>query len=173
MSKYRRNGHDVDEDEALDERGILKDGYAVSTSMFAMDAVQRSVAHARVTDGSGDPSGLHRPGPRVIADAAMRDAKQAAYDEYRRDIENAWRGDAKETWGEVGDQCTVREGGRDEGSPGHLRRVGNRLVCVPDKPTRRASDGLTLDALEAQHRQNMADVYAAYDARIREMWRNP
>jgi hypothetical protein len=29
--------------------------------------------------------------------------------------------------------CTVREGGIDEGAPGHLRMVNGRLTCVPDK----------------------------------------
>jgi hypothetical protein len=142
--------------------------------MDGADAVQRAIAaRPLVTDADGGTAGLHRPGPRYVADAALRDAKQQALDEYQRDVENAWRGDAKETWGEPGDQCTVREGGRDEGSPGHLRRVGNRLVCVPDKPTRRASDGLTLDALESQHRARMADEYAAYDRALSESWRRP
>jgi hypothetical protein len=124
-----------------------------------------------VTDGSSDGAGLHRPGPRYIADAAMRDAKQQALDEYQRDVENAWRADAKETWGEVGDICTVREGGTDEGSPGHLRRVGNRLVCVPDRPTRRASDGLTLDELQHDHQARMRQIYNEFDRELEQRWR--
>jgi hypothetical protein len=32
---------------------------------------------------------------------------------------------------------------------------------------------MTLDAIEARHAQRMADEYRRYDARVREMWRNP
>ena len=50
--------------------------------------------------------------------------------------------------------------------------------CVPDELQRdalptRDSNTMTLDQLETRHQQNMARQYAAYDARVREMWRNP
>jgi hypothetical protein len=60
------------------------------------------------------------------SDAAMR-ARDAAYVAYDQDLTNSWRNDAEETWGEEGDICTLREGGRDEGSPGHLRRIGGNF----------------------------------------------
>lgn len=170
--RYRRRGRDVTEEEALDADGILRDGFSVSVPMTMRDSVQRAVAQ-NLHDGHGNRDVVgHRPGFIIDAHDA-RDAVEEAYRLRDEADQNAWRADAKETWGTPGDQCTVREGGRDEGSPGHLRRIGNRLVCVPDKPTRAASDGLTLDALEARHRNKMANVYAAYDAQISEMWRNP
>jgi hypothetical protein len=141
---------------------VLRDGGRYRVSMTMRDS---SPAIRRVTDGSGGTGdGLQRPGFRVRADDAR--AKQAVLDAYRqRDFEDsqAWRVDAEETWGEAGAQCTVREGGRDEGAPGHLRRVGNRLVCVPDNPGR-------ADSATAQQRVRDA-AYATYDNEIREAWR--
>ncbi|HEY5125881.1 MAG TPA: hypothetical protein VIJ35_01035 [Bradyrhizobium sp.] len=90
MRQHRR----LEDDDDAFQNGVIKDGARVRVPMFAMDAVQKSVAlnGLRVTDGSDDSAGLHRPGPRYIADAAMRDAKQAAYDAYLHDVTNAWRG---------------------------------------------------------------------------------
>ena len=92
MRQHRRL--EDDDDSPFDKRGVLKDGRSIRTPMYLMDATQRGVREhfQQVTDGSGDSAGLHRPGPRYIADAAMRDAKQAAYDAYLHDVTNAWRG---------------------------------------------------------------------------------
>jgi len=174
MRQHRRL--EDDDDSPFDKRGVLKDGRSIRTPMYLMDATQRGVREhfQQVTDGSSDGAGLHRPGPRYIADAAMRDAKQQALDEYQRDVENAWRADAKETWGEVGDQCTVRAGGRDEGSPGHLRRIGNRLVCVPDRPQRDAQtrdSAMMLDELQRDHQVRMQRIYNELDRELEQRWR--
>jgi hypothetical protein len=88
MTKYRYRGRDVDEAEALGADGVLLDGF----SMLVPTALRDALPPLRVTDADGGTAGLHRPGPRVTADAAMRDAKQAAYDAYLHDVTNAWRG---------------------------------------------------------------------------------
>jgi hypothetical protein len=173
MTKYRYRGRDVSADEALDENGVLLDGF----SMLVPTALRDALTTRRVTDADGGTAGLHRPGPRVTADAAMRDAKQAAYDAYLHDVTNAWRGAPAREYpaSAEGSTCTVRGYKyRDHfGAPGTV--VNGE--CVPDELQRdalptRDSNTMTLDQLET-HQQNMARQYAAYDARVREMWRNP
>jgi hypothetical protein len=90
-TKYRRNGREAGAAEALDEDGILRDGFSVMVPMTMRDALPQ---HARVTDANGGTAGLHRPGYR-IADA-NDDARQRAYDEYRRRICDAWKSPGRE-----------------------------------------------------------------------------
>jgi hypothetical protein len=153
MFKQRKRGDDNDDDA----HRILADGERMRVPMHMMDSVQRSVAQ-HLHDGHGNRPG-HRPG--FAMSDANDDARQAAYDEYRRDVENAWRGAGRE--GAENSICTVRNAQypRAQGAPGHVRNG----ICVPDDEELR-------DALPTRD-SNMADVYAAYDARIREMWRNP
>jgi hypothetical protein len=99
--------HD-DDDDAFDERGILKDGRTFPVPQRMLDSYQRDIAkhfnrprRPFITDASGDATfGLHRPGYRLPAggsagDRALRDASdeevQAAYDRYNFDISNAWK----------------------------------------------------------------------------------
>lgn len=74
MTRYFR--HYVDEDEAIDEHGTLRDGYGVRTSLM-------------LRDSRGNMPG-HRPG--WIMSDADDDERQRAYDSYQRDVTNAWRG---------------------------------------------------------------------------------
>jgi hypothetical protein len=90
MTKYRYRGRDVDEDEALGADGILRDGFAVKVPTTLRDAL----TPLHVTDANGGTAGLHRPGYR-IADA-NDDARQRAYDEYRRRICDAWKSPGRE-----------------------------------------------------------------------------
>ena len=91
--RYRRNGRDVDEAEALDERGILRDGYSVTTPMIMRDAtpLQRAIAQseARLHDGHGNAPG-HRPG-FVMRDTFF-DERDKARAEYEAELCSAWRG---------------------------------------------------------------------------------
>jgi hypothetical protein len=59
----------------------------------------------------------------------------------------------------------------DFGSPGHIKRVGSKIICVPDRRDRPdpASDAQRV----ADHQRTMADEYRRYDAEIREAYRNP
>jgi hypothetical protein len=144
------------DDDIFDERGLLRDGktYRVGTR-FMDSAPPRVVARQRPGFATG------------FIEAASAARRQRAYDSYLTDLTNAWRGDADERWGEEGDQCTVREGGVDEGSPGHLGRINGRLVCVPD----RDDDHRSLDQRMSDHKQLMDDEYARFDERLRNQWR--
>jgi hypothetical protein len=138
MTKYRYRGRDVDEAEALDENGVLLDGF----SMLLPTTLRDALTPLRVTAANGGTAGLHRPGYR-IADA-NDDARLRAYDEYRRDIENAWRGSGA------------------EGTPDELQRDA--------LPTR---DDMTLDELQCDHQRRMSCEYQAYGSWIEHQWRNP
>jgi hypothetical protein len=206
-TRYQRNGRLVDASEALDEDGILRDGYTITVPMMLRDALtplQRSVAEhsLELHDGSGSRDAVfHRPGFIVADNAAMRDAKQEAYDEYKRDLTSAWRrGPVRDAEGypasAEGSACMVTGYEYREffGSRGHVRGG----TCVPDqllgdarKVTQRdprgrvmstweeeeedalTRDGMTLDAIEREHQQRMARCYADHDAWLREQWRTP
>jgi hypothetical protein len=174
-----------------DEDNMLKDGQVLRVSMIARDSrlspLQRSVAastadRARVTDGTGDWRGLHRPGFRVQVDDRGRSLLDEAYAAYDTDVTNAWRHDAQPrgSWFEstgfgshgpigqqVGDVCMT-----DDRSEGRLRMVKGQFVCVAvksqDENDRNdASDSRTLE----QHRQTMDRLYQERDAELANAWR--
>src|SRR5262245_49607671 len=111
----RRYQRDEDDDD------IVQDGQRLRVPLTMMDSVQRAVTlagtPARVVDGQGGTSGLHRPGVRIAvgdarkttvvrdprgrlketweteeedADAAM--SRDQAYADYERTLVDAWRG---------------------------------------------------------------------------------
>ena len=80
---YQR--HDLDDNHAYDENGILKDGHALRVPLRMMDAMQKDVyehfSRAKVTDGAGDSDlGLHRPGFRISNTITRDRSVYAAYD---------------------------------------------------------------------------------------------
>jgi hypothetical protein len=147
--------HDIDDDSSpFDRHGVLKDGHTARNSMMMRDA--------RVTDAS-----LHRPGYRVTNDTAVRDARQRLYDQYDLEKSREWQDAGSVTGQRAGDLCTVRHGGGRygaEGSPGHLKMIGNELVCVVD-------DRRSEDALPVRDERELA--YRDYQSRIENAWRNP
>src|SRR6516162_11337923 len=79
------------EEEEEQDDGIVADGARVRVPMWAMDALQRDVAqHAGkplVTDGTGNPLALHRPGFRYSTDMAQRQAADAALAQAYQEVE--------------------------------------------------------------------------------------
>jgi hypothetical protein len=156
----------MQQDEEDDDQ-ILQDGQRMRIPMRMMDAWQhdlvdhfsqpksRDSAHfrrrargPRVTDAAGGTEGLHRPGWRIESggnsdDQLMRDGAREecrrAYDEYRAELENAWR---KPLTG--------------FGSDGI---VGQREVdrCVPDAKS--FADGQTMDELRAAYEKELSEAW--------------
>lgn len=186
----------LDDYDAFDERGVLRDGKRWTVPMSFMDSMQRSVAQhfAKVTlpdhridlhDGYGGVVGF-RPGWAVPTDNRVFDAVEQAHAEYQHRITNAWRDDAGQNpptgagsvefrGMAVGQACTVK-GSRfkaDFGSAGTIQRMPDgSLDCVPLKPTRATaparSDASKQDAKDwARIREEM---YANYDAEISSSW---
>ena len=83
-------------DDAFDEHGVLRDGKTVRVSMQMRDAAmlrhagQRQQTTARITDGTGNPLGLHKPGFRVRT-GDNRQAIKDALAEYEAEMTNRWR----------------------------------------------------------------------------------
>jgi hypothetical protein len=103
-----RDGQQVSEHDAFDERGMLKDGYSMRTKHNLIDGVpvaaltdeQRCNSIDRYNARIGDE---WRNIPPTVTDAVVRDAKLAgtlagikdprerAYEKYDAEIQNAWR----------------------------------------------------------------------------------
>jgi hypothetical protein len=177
-----------DDDDAFDERGLLRDGRRARVPLMMRDSdglsdLQRSVmADSMQRDaakrfGLNDSLALHKPGQRFCTDEAARDAVEQARREWIDEMTTAWqRKPTEDLSGEFrgaqeGDVCTVREGGIDEGSPGHLRMVNGKLTCVPDK---RSQDSGPPRSMSVDAAQVLRD--AAYEESVRaelEAWKGP
>jgi hypothetical protein len=193
---------------------ILADGERLHVGLYQMDSLQRSVAkhvtRPRITDGTSDRYQLNRPGWRfrdeiVEADYDTIQARQA----YEDALTSAWKGDTDTGitgYGEKGstaglgvqhegDLCTIN------GSPGHLRKIGGKFVCVPDASDARRrepdddddDDSDDVDAAVAgasthtestvrrsvrtdqqmkDHESRMRRIYDQLDAELASAWRN-
>jgi hypothetical protein len=95
--KYRRNGREAGAAEALDEDGILRDGFSVMVPMTMRDGsltpLQRSIAqNARLHNGHGNYAVVgHRPGYVFSTDASLNDAKERAYAAYDAELRDAYK----------------------------------------------------------------------------------
>ncbi len=196
---FDRHGRELSQAQALDHRGTLKDGTSMRTPLTLRDGkpnpaltdLQRSVAsRGHVTDAIGS-SAFNRPGFRITTDAALRDAREAAYRDYDDALVNStyktppgFGGDPRITGqGEhgqrgqrEGDACTVRNAEFPEfvGAPGHIRNG----VCVPDEldedgeeTPRRRADHRSVDQIASEHRARMAKLYDAIDAELCQAYR--
>jgi hypothetical protein len=86
--------HEDEDEDAFDERGLLKDGHTTRVSLMMKDGmtdVQRAIAQDAATRrGFDDSAARHQPGP-VYCDAAGLERKARAYAEMCDDLQNAWR----------------------------------------------------------------------------------
>ena len=125
-------------------------------------------AARRVQDDARRPNYILDQDARRQIDAI----KEAAYQESKQELSQAWQRPADATPtprnAQEGDACTVRQGGRDEGSPGHLRMVNGKLTCVPDQRHQDAAPRMmTMD--QAQAIKDRA--YAEMVAELTEAWK--
>ena len=134
-----------DEDDALDDRGTLRDGRRARLPMMLRDGYGDALVHrpgyaytrsnfrprARVHDGAGGKVG-HRPGFVFDRDVYARDATVVEYDRYDQALVDAWKGNDREGY------SACSEGAKATG------------------------DAMSVDK-----------AYSAYDAGLREAWRTP
>jgi hypothetical protein len=173
-----RTGREIHDDDP-----VLRDGQRIVVPMNMADSAQREVIEhfeqLRAEDaaarklGLNDALDLHKPGQRFSVDAAARARVEQARAEGIREMCDAWKQPMADIANEArgaqpGDECTVREGGHGEGSPGHLQMRGGRLVCVPDK---RRADSVprTMDAAAAQQVKDQAWLEMCRD--LEEAWK--
>jgi hypothetical protein len=177
------------DDDAFDENGLLRDGHRARVPVHLRDALPDPPLRRRGLD-SAEHAALNscRPGFRYAVDTeSMRERRQWLADEYvsyNFELSNAWKNPPKGlgrladgngrfgSTGVEGDVCTVRDGGVNEGAPGHLRRVGGRLVCVADDEDDDSAfdDGACNDAqMDAEQQRELA--YQAYAREVSRAWK--
>jgi hypothetical protein len=92
--QFFRNGFEINQRDAYDDRGILRDGVVARTAMNARD----STSQVRIVDGYGnDGLALCRPGFRNLTSdhgKLIHDTRLEANRQYRDRMSNAWRNDA-------------------------------------------------------------------------------
>jgi hypothetical protein len=183
-----------DDDDVLDENGLLRDKKSLRVPMMMRDAdltpLQLAVRdHARkddrrrqqqrIHDGSGDAYGLHRPGYRFSDQFDDAEAIRA-YDQMKFEQANAWRRgpqhayerekhDAGPPAGAYGpmEPHRIDQPCTIDGQPGTLQPTADNkwLIC---KPSLRA-DSMSVADAEAIKQQ-------AYDEMCQRMcnaWRHP
>lgn len=180
----------LDDYDAFDERGVLRDGKRWTVSMSFMDSMQRSVAqhfakspkmgdittadhHIDLHDGHGRQPG-NRPGWVMPTDQLFDSKKQEAYEQYDKQISTAYldadnassqtgAGSGELRGAQAGDICTCRgpEFPDDFGSPGTMQMYQGKLTCVPNQPRGRSTPARPLP------RNDVQDVQAV-QARHRE-----
>jgi hypothetical protein len=175
----------LDEDDAFDERGMLKDGHVARVRMSMRDAMMMR-DRPRVTDAFGNRPG-HKPGFIVSNDARQRDARAQAYADYERDLARAYKdqppaGAYRYSAAAEGGACTI------DGRPVQLVKQGDWLVskpttsfngsngdCNPDPdldPELAQSGRRTVADIQKAHSMNMARLYAQRDVELSQQWRS-
>jgi hypothetical protein len=168
---------DID-DDAFDERGLLRDGAVYRVPMHLRDSLltplQRAVAEDRIARdlGLSDALAAHKPGYR-LGDSISERAKLSAYDAMVNDMSNAWRRDSQPpgayplSVGE-GTVCTI------DGRAGHLRKTdsGDWLECVPDQESSEdAVPSRMMDAATSWRIRSAA--FEDYVNDLTSAWRKP
>ena len=144
------------EDNAFDENGLLRDGHKIRVPLTMRDAMtplQREIPteRARITDGTGNYR-FSRPGWRMLADASVNDAREAARREYLDYITNAYK-----------EPQRMRDQDTRAAEPG--------LVGHDEPPDRHRFDGMTVDQIARCHQENMRRIYDQIDRKLSEAWR--
>jgi hypothetical protein len=158
---FRRDGQPLSREQALDPRGILRDGVIARTRMQMRDSASRFTdgrsfwdanrASLLVTDARafGGTEG-NKPGFRILDSAVNAQDRANAYRDYEDDLTNAWKGNFGSSRGTPppgaypysaaaeGTACTVN------GEPGRLVKQGAWLVCTPTTKDARTSDEGTM-----------------------------
>ena len=169
-----RTGRRIEEDDD----DVLRDGQTLRVPLHMRDGhspMQREVMEDKAARrfGLDDATALHRPGYKYCVDADARARVEEARAQWIQEMTDGWKttapGAVEFRGAQEGDVCTVREGGVGEGGPGHLKRIGGKLVCVPGQ--RHDSLPRTMTAADAQpirdaaYRQYCDELVNAWKAR--------
>jgi hypothetical protein len=174
------------DDDNTDERGILRDGHIMRTSMMARDSlsdVQKAIAATRDATQYGAATfdaSLRKPGPvrdtgTTDAVAARRAAREKIYSDYDLEVQDAWRskappaGSYPANGADIGSACTIN------GSLGTLQAIDGHdgwLQCVATDDTNKAKDSrLTRTQVSAADAAAIKEAaYQEYDRSIVDQW---
>jgi len=190
-----------------DEDRILRDGETFTHRMMMRDSISKPLQDAldatealKLRDAAAFANsrrpGFHYADSAVDSRAEARARnRQLSYDEYSRDISEAWRGkapvadgaaDPRQAWHDArnaaidsnapigaypassgeGTVCTIN------GKPGHLKSTGDGswLSCQADDGS---GDGIGDSRSAASRRATMVAAYSAVDLELQNAWRKP
>jgi DnaJ-class molecular chaperone len=173
-------------DDDFDERGVLRDGKRVRVSMQMRDAAMLCHVNtrSRITDGTGNPFGLNKPGFRVRTGDMGKSRVADAYAQYERSLVTAYLGDTE-------NQCTHCFGsGLINGED--CEDCDGTGIAPDERSTRSSkggkgggygsgneggykggsSDGRSLDQKMRDHKERTARLIALRDAEDANAWRN-
>jgi hypothetical protein len=170
--KYYRDGIEIDAARALDHRGILRSGCTMRIPMTMRDALsplQRSVAdttahRARVTDGTDNPFGLHKPGFRIRTGDTSRQVVADAYAKADRQMSNAF----KVRDGQI--QCPDCDGEGD--IDGDECETCHGSGVVSDGKSKKFDSGNEGRRNEDSRSVTRDQAYADYDQALSSAWQN-
>jgi hypothetical protein len=141
--RFFRNGREITESEACDERGILRDGVTARIALTARD----SAPGRRIVDANGDAGlALCCPGYRQLVggdslgDQGLRDERRQAYRDYQNSMSRAWRSDA----------APDEDANRNQNESRDHRSIAQRM---------------------ADHQRTMQSVYDSYAAEMSHAWK--
>jgi hypothetical protein len=188
-----------EDDNVFDDQGVLRPGAVARVKMTARDSAlpperpltvdemnERMVRHHRnalVTDGTGNPWGLSRPGWRIPADRTSHDRQrqvlQDAYEEYERDLREAYKtpgtSPATNTGShefssapQEGDPCSK------DGYAGHWEtdEQTGELYCRIDRRATGSTDGRSLAQLIKDRNAVMEPIYEQVARELSEAWKS-
>jgi hypothetical protein len=170
---FDRSGRRISEAEAHDERGIIRDGVISRVPMTMADAAGPRLhfprQHQHFTDARefwdhakdsllvvdarrvGGVEG-NRPGFRLLDNDFGRAAKDSAYREHERYLNDAWKGSEPAPTG-AGERGVV--GPSDDNDYADARRAESRSI----------------EQIAQDHQRNMQRLYDAYARELENAWR--
>ena len=158
---FDRHGTEIDEHDAYDRSGVLKDGCRMSVPMWLADAArsehdtERRPAKPVITEGTtDDPLILNRPGWRIPTVQDRRSVVDA-YEKYQDDLCTAYLNGNKR-----GDEDDDEDDDRDT--------RGSRKIFGPGN---HGTASRTVTDMTRDHQQNMSKLYSALDAELQNAWR--
>ncbi len=163
MVTHRQRTRDEEEfNRAFDANGVIHPGIIhVKVPLHMID----SASDLRVRDGA--PSTVGQRG-FTAKDATAAKNIRDAYESYDAQIASQYTGVGSHgpLGPRLGAACTVKGGGGKygvEGSPGHIRAIGDDLICCADgfEPKGAADHATVMDALYTEYDQKLADAWRA------------
>jgi hypothetical protein len=165
MQYFSRDGRLLSEREALDERGILRDGVICRTRLTMRDGVQHHPGFA----SSGT----------TFNDWVGRDAKRESYRDYDTALTNAWRKPS----GKLADAAAPEEeddtdqipcpecdgSGEIDGGVECTRCGGEGSIPAMIRAT--SNDKRSIDQIARDHARHMDQIYQNHARSLSEPWR--
>ena len=168
---FDSGGREIAEHDALDSSGVLRSGFSLRVPTMLRDAAlsgtRQVVGNNRITDGTDNPLGLHRPGFRIPV-VNDRRAVRDAYQSYETSLVNAYRVSDGEA------QCPDCDGGGEDDD-------GDTCATCHGRGSVSASERSTGDGFGSGNEGHRSEdsrsvtrdqAYRDYDQALSSAWQN-